>query len=331
MKLVQEAVNTIRSTEEKPDYADGFVFGHNHPAYPVWDTGVFPDPDALMKIYRPTIVGAEFHAHTYLQLCYVHKGRCRHYMEQFASEAVKGDLLLIPPYIYHTFERLNDRTEPELIQIDFMPSFINEHLDSLRYDSGLFDFAYIEPFVISANKLRPKLVLPDLVREQLEALLQEMLREQDRRKEGYKHLLKADLLKLLVLIGRQFADSNYESDVDEKLLRKHKTAMLNTIRYMDDHYADDLKLGEVCQYAMLSQTYFSHFLKYLTGKTFTEYINDRRIRRSLELLKDSDKHVADICFEVGFNEVTHFNRMFKRTMGLTPTAFRKREAACKSR
>ncbi|MDF2657656.1 MAG: hypothetical protein K0Q94_447 [Paenibacillus sp.] len=327
MNLALEAWNACRLTEEKAYCADGFVFRQNHPAFPVWDTDVFPDPDTLMKIYKPTAVGVEFHAHTYLQLCYVNKGQCRHYMEQFASEAVKGDLLLIPPYIYHTFERINDRTEPELIQIDFMPSFINEHFDSLRYDSGLFDFAYIEPFVISANKLRPKLVLSDSVRQQLEALLQEMLLEQEKRKEGYKHLLKADLLRLLVIIGRQFSNSNYESDKDEKLLRKHKTAMLATIRYMDEHYADDLKLVEVCQYAMLSQTYFSHFLKYLTGKTFTEYINDRRINKSLEMLKNSDKNVADICFEVGFNEVTHFNRMFKKTMGLTPTAFRKREAA----
>ncbi|MBO9610559.1 MAG: helix-turn-helix transcriptional regulator [Paenibacillaceae bacterium] len=236
-----------------------------------------------------------------------------------------------PPHTYHSYDKINSETDadPELIQFEFMPSFINENFRNLRCDSGLFDFAYIEPFLVSENRMRPKLVLSEPVQQELEAILNEMLQESAHKKEGYKHLLKADLLRLLVIIGREYAKSSDENDKDVKLIRKHRVAMLNAIRYMDENYSSDLKLSDVCKYAMLSQTYFSGFIKYLTGKTFTEYINDLRIKKTIELLRETDKSVTDICFEVGFNEVTHFNRMFKKIKGLSPTAYRKRETSSK--
>ena len=73
---------------------------------------------------------------------------------------------------------------------------------------------------------------------------------------------------------------------------------------------------------MLSPSYFSYLFKSITSKTFTEYLNTLRIASTQQLLKTTDKLILDICYEVGFNNVNHFNRMFKQSVGMSPKQYR---------
>ena len=78
---------------------------------------------------------------------------------------------------------------------------------------------------------------------------------------------------------------------------------------------------------MMSKTYFCYIFKLLTQKTFTEYVSDLRIKKSLELLQNTDMSITRICYEVGFNDVTHFCRVFKKSVGLSAKKYRKLDAA----
>jgi two-component system, response regulator YesN len=99
--------------------------------------------------------------------------------------------------------------------------------------------------------------------------------------------------------------------------------MINAVKYMDDHYMEDLNIEDISKRFLLSQSYFSYLFKTFTLKTFTEYLSDIRMSHAMELLQLSDKRVIDICFEVGFNNVDHFIRQFKKYTGRSPLSYRK--------
>ncbi|MBO9610560.1 MAG: AraC family ligand binding domain-containing protein [Paenibacillaceae bacterium] len=76
---------------------DSYVFRRESPDYPLYDTSMFPDKDLQMKIHRLPVSAMQYHAHTYLQMSYVCKGRCRHFVENYSYDIHKGDLVVIPP------------------------------------------------------------------------------------------------------------------------------------------------------------------------------------------------------------------------------------------
>lgn len=92
--------------------------------------------------------------------------------------------------------------------------------------------------------------------------------------------------------------------------------------YVDLHFREDIKIADAAGLIGISPAAFSRFFKLRTGKTFSEYIIDIRIAGASRLLIDTTKTVTDICFECGFNNLSNFNRIFKRKKGLTPREFR---------
>ena len=73
----------------------------------------------------------------------------------------------------------------------------------------------------------------------------------------------------------------------------------------------------------LSRPYLSKYIKDKTGETFQDVVRIERLKRAKTLLKDTAKSIENIALEVGYENVEHFNRMFKKTYGVTPIQYRK--------
>ena len=73
----------------------------------------------------------------------------------------------------------------------------------------------------------------------------------------------------------------------------------------------------------MSETRFSRFFHRATGNTYTDFVNQVRINRACQLLMSSDRYIASISYEVGFNSVANFIRRFLEIKGVTPSEFRK--------
>ena len=76
----------------------------------------------------------------------------------------------------------------------------------------------------------------------------------------------------------------------------------------------------------LSQSHFMKFFKNTMGTTFTEYLNDYRLTMASRLLISSEASILDIAAEVGFDNLSYFNRLFKKRFYVTPREYRKRFA-----
>jgi len=95
-------------------------------------------------------------------------------------------------------------------------------------------------------------------------------------------------------------------------------------RYMADHYEDcDLSLPKVAEHVGLNEKYFTNRFTKETGENFSSYLTALRMQKAKELLKTTTFKVYEISEMVGYHNVEHFNRMFKKLNGITPARYRK--------
>ena len=95
-------------------------------------------------------------------------------------------------------------------------------------------------------------------------------------------------------------------------------------RYIEEHHREDLSLGQVAASVHTSLFYFCKLFKRHTGVSFTEYVSRLRTEKAKKLLLNPNLRVSEIAYEVGFQSLTHFNRVFKRVLHESPTEYRTR-------
>ena len=118
------------------------------------------------------------------------------------------------------------------------------------------------------------------------------------------------------------------SEVSDKSVIKSsvKTNQIKVIlSYLKTHYNDTLSLHDIAEYFHLSEGHLCRMFKDVTGKTLTDYLNYYRITMSTSLLFKTDMTITQIALSVGFNNVSYFNKTFKKYMNKTPGEFRKTE------
>lgn len=93
-------------------------------------------------------------------------------------------------------------------------------------------------------------------------------------------------------------------------------------QYINDHYAESLKLADLADLVGMSPVSFSRFFRQRTGRTLSDYIIDIRLGFAARMLVDSTKNISEICYECGFNNLSNFNRTFKAKRNYTPRDFR---------
>src|SRR6185503_4302479 len=91
---------------------------------------------------------------------------------------------------------------------------------------------------------------------------------------------------------------------------------------MDRAYAEPLDVRTVAAVAHISPAHFSRCFRTVFGETPHRYLQRRRVERSMFLLRDTDRSVTDICFDVGFTSLGTFSRTFREVVGETPTEYR---------
>jgi len=92
--------------------------------------------------------------------------------------------------------------------------------------------------------------------------------------------------------------------------------------FIREQHAENLRYADVAKFVGMSPFYFSKMFSQCTGLTFTRYLSRVRIEHSKDLLLNPDLRVSEIAYEVGFESVPHFNRVFAKIVGQSPTAFR---------
>ncbi|MFN0066962.1 MAG: helix-turn-helix domain-containing protein [Limisphaerales bacterium] len=130
------------------------------------------------------------------------------------------------------------------------------------------------------------------------------------------------MVRLLSIFAQHIAIVGNQVLVQER--NAEPAAVVRAKRYIAEHQADPLSLGEVARAVNTSSFYFCKLFKKATGLNFTEYVSRVRVERAKNLLLNPNARVSEVAYEVGFQSLTHFNRIFRRLVGQSPTDYRRR-------
>ena len=118
--------------------------------------------------------------------------------------------------------------------------------------------------------------------------------------------------------ARTLASSSYAKVAVEDDSRR----ILKVKNYISKNYMDELRLPDLASLAGMSSSAFSRFFKFHTGRNISEYIIDLRLGYAARMLVDTAKSISEIGFDCGFNNLSNFNRIFKKKKGCSPSEFR---------
>ena len=218
------------------------------------------------------------------------------------------DLVLITsPDLEHVWEQ-NTCTSEDIREVTV-------HFD-IDFESSIFarnPFNSMKKMMLEAQK---GLAFP------MEAIIRvyQMLDTLSSIKDGYYAFIQflTILYELSKYEGRPLASSSYakvEISSDSRRVQKVRS-------FIDQNYRDEIRLPQVAEIAGMSPSAFSRFFKLHTGRNLSDYVIDLRLGYASRLLVDSSRSVAEIGYTCGFNNLSNFNRIFKKRKGCSPTEFR---------
>ena len=115
------------------------------------------------------------------------------------------------------------------------------------------------------------------------------------------------------------ASSDYAPTLDKETLG----VVHDVISYIVNNLSGTVRMSEAAAIAGMTQSTFSRFFKKNTGANFVDYSRKLRIGRACKLLSDTRRPVTDICFEVGYANISNFNRHFRKERGVTPSQYKR--------
>jgi AraC-like DNA-binding protein len=130
-----------------------------------------------------------------------------------------------------------------------------------------------------------------------------------------------DVVRLLEIFGGHLCESTSRIRQLEARLQRDDIRVARD--YVEQHFSrGNLSLGEVAAAVGLSRAHFSQVFHKAVGMTFTRFVQTRRVAEARRLLETTDRDVTGICFDCGFNSLTHFNRVFRQFAAASPRQYR---------
>lgn len=131
--------------------------------------------------------------------------------------------------------------------------------------------------------------------------------------------IKASILKILAILDEnnlliKESDKNRDYRIDY---------IKTTISYIQNNYKRKICIKDLAEQINMNEQYFCRFFKKMIGKTPMEYVNEYRIKKAKELLRETDRQVIEVCLECGFYNMGNFIKVFKKYTGINPLKYRK--------
>jgi len=134
--------------------------------------------------------------------------------------------------------------------------------------------------------------------------------------------IKTYLKMILMLLVNRYA--SYAGTVETfQRQQRDLDLLLPLFRFLGDN-CGKIQVREACRIVGMSESNFTSFFKRVTGLSFMKYLNHYRVERSQVLLANTDEPMASISHEMGFCDQSYFGTVFRRLVGMTPAAYRKR-------
>ncbi|WP_334137156.1 AraC family transcriptional regulator [Muricomes intestini] len=139
------------------------------------------------------------------------------------------------------------------------------------------------------------------------------------RPQGYQLALKGYLFQFFFLLISVHGNKESVRNARQKSLEKLKILL----KYVEEHYAEPITVEKMARIAFYSKSHFMKFFKTHMETGFMEYLNDYRLTMAARLLLTTEDSILEVAAQSGFNNLSYFNRLFKRKYAQTPGQYRK--------
>lgn len=187
----------------------------------------------------------------------------------------------------------------DLKKIDFKPSTVSFLYNNLNYSCICFHNCYKTPlyFIIGPYKIQTDSnINKDNIIEVSESSLKHILKL-------YNHILNCNF--------------TYDNNV-----KTYSPLVSRAIKYIEENYTQTISINELCDSYKINKCYFCNLFKKETGYTFINYLNNYKVEKSKELLKNLSLSLLDVSLAVGYNNQSYYSTIFKKFTGITPLEYR---------
>jgi YesN/AraC family two-component response regulator len=223
-----------------------------------------------------------------------------------------GDLLFINEYELHKIDYSGEGRYTRYV-ITFKRDGIQTVLNSLNLGNLLKRIADR-----NKRRIRTNLKQRDRVKQLLTHLHQQFSKQNYALSPAIQAEATITLVQLLIDLDRI-----QKSNVEDESYSKSSNLLKDLIKFLDANYTENISLDLLEKNFFLSRYHLSRVFKKMTSFTIVEYLHHKRIIKAQKMLTETSEKVIDICHEVGFNNIQHFCRVFKKIAHTTPYKYRK--------
>lgn len=269
------------------------------------------------SVVEPFLRPYQEHRHTAFELSLVCRGQGVYQVGSRRYRFGAGDVFLFSTSEPHCIVEVTGGEALDIMNLQFEPRFLWS-AENMLYRVQYPDVFFSRNACFSHRLSDRRDMAPELA-ARLEALWREFVGQ----KTDYRLMVKLQILELLVLIRREYAQ--WFREPAEPVSGAYLAQMERAQDYVDAHLSEALQLERVAREAAMSPAYFSTLFKKLNGVTLWEYVQSRRVELAMEKLRTGSGTVAEVALECGYNSISNFNRSFKTLTGLTPSQYRKQK------
>lgn len=240
------------------------------------------------------------HQHVRIEINYVKKGNCILKLENESVCFSENEIMIVCSNVKHSFEAGAEGTI--LMQLEFLPEIFS------RFDSSENSINVgLTPVTIfsEANHL---IKIVNNVR--IMRAVQRIVNELNTKNKYYQHLVVMYYAELLILIYRHM-DEAYLPICTNDSLKK-------AISFLRMNFYTNITMEEVAQHAGIGVRYLRKLFSHHLNISPLDYLNQIRINKSIDLLKNTELSIKEVCFTCGFKSPQYFSRVFKQQMGISP-------------
>ena len=272
-------------------------------------------PFAVYGTMMPTLFSSfPLHCHAEIEVVLADCGSCHYNLAGNEETLHMGDILAIMPWVLHSF-RL-DREDKYFLGSTYLIS--TDMLGGHAVD--ICTSRYLNPLLHRACNDYCVIRVGDPHYEACRRIIIELFDTYADRDDFFELKLKS----LLHGLFYRLLEGGYIRILEETPDGDDVRLVRQVVDYISDHYAENITLGGLAQLVSLSETGLSRLFRSVTGLSCIDYVIEYRLTKAMGFLRTTDKSVSEIACETGFNNISYFNRMFKRYFELTPSQARKK-------
>ena len=255
------------------------------------------------------------HIHSGLELLYINTGHFRVISDGNEFFLNPGDLVLFRPHTIHQVYPLDNRKSSYYV-IKLKPSFIFD-MSSAETGAG-----YLLNLSLRSPESKYVWTKSECEANGISKIISRLEKESMENTYCSDISMKIAAAELILTLLRDTQNDSAKSLAYDKSHENLAKRIYNSIVYINKNYSNDITAEETAKLVFMSYSYFSRSFKKITGQTFKDYLNATRLSHAEKALISSEDPITKIASDCGFNSVSYFISIFKKSKGISPSKFR---------